>query len=224
MTDSPAMNRGTRRRLRTRAKLLQAGLEVMAEKGLDAATINEITEAADVGFGSFYNHFESKDALFQALIQLHVDGWSRRLDALQEQTGDHAEILAAAIRHSLDQVRRDRTWGWFLYRIGPRMLRTQSGLVGRMVERIRRGSEADRFRNPDPEMAMRMAVGGILGAIAGILHDELGQDAGDRTARQVLVLLGLDAAEADRLVARPLPALGPPLQESADLPVTLGSD
>jgi AcrR family transcriptional regulator len=40
----------------------------MAEKGLDGVAINEITEAADVGFGSFYNYFESKEAIYQALV------------------------------------------------------------------------------------------------------------------------------------------------------------
>jgi len=30
-----------------------------------AASIQEITDTADIGFGSFYNHFESKDQLFQ---------------------------------------------------------------------------------------------------------------------------------------------------------------
>lgn len=36
-------------------------MSVMAAEGADAATINDITEAADVGFGSFYNHFASKE-------------------------------------------------------------------------------------------------------------------------------------------------------------------
>ena len=37
-------------------------MSVTAAKGADAATINDITEAADVGICSFYNHFASKDS------------------------------------------------------------------------------------------------------------------------------------------------------------------
>src|SRR5262245_42665756 len=55
--------RGARRKRETREKLLRAAFRLIAERGVDGVAINEITEAADVGFGSFYNHFESKDAI-----------------------------------------------------------------------------------------------------------------------------------------------------------------
>ena len=44
--------RGARRRLETRARLVRAARELMARKGVGATSIQEITEAADVGFGS----------------------------------------------------------------------------------------------------------------------------------------------------------------------------
>ncbi|EUC21006.1 regulatory protein TetR, partial [Burkholderia sp. BT03] len=56
--------RGARRKRETRGRLLDAALRLMAEKGMEGVAINEITEAADVGFGSFYNHFESKEAIY----------------------------------------------------------------------------------------------------------------------------------------------------------------
>ena len=60
--------RGARRRRETRSRLLTASLKLMAEKGMEGVAINEITEAADVGFGSFYNHFESKEAIYAAVL------------------------------------------------------------------------------------------------------------------------------------------------------------
>ena len=59
--DKARPNRMSCQREKTNKRLVNAALSVMAEKGLDAATINDITEAADVGFGSFYNHFSSKE-------------------------------------------------------------------------------------------------------------------------------------------------------------------
>jgi Transcriptional regulator len=59
--------RGARRKRETRARLLDAALRLMAERGMDSVAINDITEAADVGFGSFYNHFGSKEGIFTAL-------------------------------------------------------------------------------------------------------------------------------------------------------------
>ncbi|MGZ5311085.1 MAG: helix-turn-helix domain-containing protein, partial [Solirubrobacterales bacterium] len=53
--------RQQRRRERTRGRLLEAARDLFAEQGVEATTIAAIAERADVGFGSFYNHFESKD-------------------------------------------------------------------------------------------------------------------------------------------------------------------
>lgn len=53
----------------TRQKLLNAARAVFAERGLDLARIDEITDRADVGKGTFYHHFKSKDALILELIK-----------------------------------------------------------------------------------------------------------------------------------------------------------
>lgn len=207
-------HRGARRRLRTRAKLIEAGFRVMAEKGVEGATINEITEAADVGFGSFYNHFPSKEALFEAVVAEKVERFGRALDSLPARQSDSAEILAGAIRHTLRQVGSQPEWGWFIYRIGPWMLRRKAGLVGRMAQRIRKGIDNGRFQVSDPEMAVVAAVGGILATIDALLHGEVGEDAPERMARQCLLLLGLGAAEAGEICRRPLPALPVPPEEA----------
>jgi len=204
LKNTQPMSRSTRRRLQTRAALIDAGHAVMAEKGLEGATINEITEAADVGFGSFYNHFESKEALFAAIIEAKVEPVCRRLDGLRQQSRDCAEWLAAGIRHSLRQVTEDSTWGWFIYRIGPWMLRHQAGLVGQMAQLIRFGIEKERFRTSDPDMAVTVATGGIIATISAMLYHDIGEDGPERVAKQCLVLLGISADEAEEISRRPL--------------------
>lgn len=47
----------------TREKLLSAGLETLHKWGFNATGVQDVTDAAKVPKGSFYNHFESKDAL-----------------------------------------------------------------------------------------------------------------------------------------------------------------
>ena len=54
---------------RTKEKLLNGARAVFAEKGLDLATIDDITERADVGKGTFYYHFKNKGKLVQELIR-----------------------------------------------------------------------------------------------------------------------------------------------------------
>jgi len=58
-----------RRKARTRRDLLAAAVAVFAEKGAYAATVADIAARADVGVGTLYLHFATKDALFEAVVE-----------------------------------------------------------------------------------------------------------------------------------------------------------
>ncbi len=60
--------RSERRTLATRRKLLNAARSVFAEKGINVARIDDITERADVGKGTFYNYFRTKENLVRELM------------------------------------------------------------------------------------------------------------------------------------------------------------
>jgi TetR/AcrR family transcriptional repressor of nem operon len=55
-------------KLNVREQLLSAGLDALRRKGFNATSVEDITEAAGVPKGSFYNHFESKEALGAAAV------------------------------------------------------------------------------------------------------------------------------------------------------------
>jgi TetR/AcrR family transcriptional regulator, transcriptional repressor for nem operon len=67
----------------SKGKLLQAGLDVLHERGFNGCSIQDITEAAQVPKGSFFNHFKTKEDL--ALQVLGPYGESSRLDMLFEE-------------------------------------------------------------------------------------------------------------------------------------------
>jgi AcrR family transcriptional regulator len=63
MSKKDSKTEGTRmqkRARKTRKKLKKAALDVFSEKSVDAATVEEITEKADVGKGTLYQHFADK--------------------------------------------------------------------------------------------------------------------------------------------------------------------
>ena len=76
-----APNRLDRRKARTRAALIRAAQSFLAA-GKPEVAILEITQAADVGLGSFYNHFDSKDELFRAAVDDALDLLAAVLDQL----------------------------------------------------------------------------------------------------------------------------------------------
>ncbi|MCL4819917.1 MAG: TetR/AcrR family transcriptional regulator [Vicinamibacteria bacterium] len=61
-------DRRGRRREKTRRALLDAALELIASRGLESTRVEDVTEAADLGKGAFYNYFDSKEALVATLL------------------------------------------------------------------------------------------------------------------------------------------------------------
>ena len=108
--------RGARRRDETRSRLLSAAREVMARKGIGSTSIQEITDTADVGFGSFYNHFASKEAIAEAVMEDAIESFGDAADQLARTIDDPAEVLAASVRHVVARASADEAWGWFLVR------------------------------------------------------------------------------------------------------------
>ena len=64
--------RRERRAVETRVRLFRCALELFAERGFSNVTVEEITEAADVGKGTFFNYFESKDHVLGVMAEIQV--------------------------------------------------------------------------------------------------------------------------------------------------------
>ncbi len=69
MNISP-LTRHQRQRLRTRKQLIQAAVELTLEKGYEAVTVQDITDRADLGRGTFYIHFKDKEDVLWTAIQI----------------------------------------------------------------------------------------------------------------------------------------------------------
>lgn len=78
-------NRMARRRLETRAKLLNATLELMVEKGIEKTTMSDITDRADLGRRTFYYHFVSKEeAVITAVAEVYLKHANKIASAIVE--------------------------------------------------------------------------------------------------------------------------------------------
>jgi len=98
-----APSRQQRRTDQTRARLLDAGLEVFLDRGYDAASLGEITERADLGTGTLYLHFRDKRSLFEAIVRRELSALYARWEAgeAKSPSADSAEAVRKMIRLSL---------------------------------------------------------------------------------------------------------------------------
>src|SRR6185312_3890645 len=142
---APRVSRLDRRKARTRQALIDAAVRLIAEGRGDRASIQEITDAADIGFGSFYNHFESKEQLFQTASQEVLERWGAMIDRACAGISDPAEIFAVSVRIT-------GRLGWthpelarFLVGAGLDVLNQPVGLAPRALRDIKAGQAAGRF-------------------------------------------------------------------------------
>lgn len=207
MTTSPdGAGRLERRKQRTRSALVKAAQRLIAEGKVNVPVL-EITQAADVGMGSFYNHFDSKEQLFEAAIADVLDAHGALLDRLTTAIDDPAETFATSFRLTGRLFRQRPQESEILLANGLTLLTSDRGLAPRARRDIKAAADAGRFQVDDPELALAMAAGALLGLGALLRGDPQrdGAQAADAATENVLRLFGLTAQEAHAICQRPLP-------------------
>ncbi|HTQ19404.1 TetR/AcrR family transcriptional regulator [Mycobacterium sp.] len=208
VTRSDSPNRLERRKQRTRSALVKAAQRLIAE-GKTNVPVLEITQAADVGMGSFYNHFDSKEQLFEAAVADVLDAHGALLDALTAAIEDPAETFATSFRLTGRLLRERPQESDILLANTATLLSSDRGLAPRALRDIKAAAVAGRFRIDDPDLALATAGGALLGL--GVLlrqnPDRDGATAADAMTENVLRLFGLSADEAHAVCQCPLPDL-----------------
>jgi AcrR family transcriptional regulator len=202
---APTVTRGARRRERTRARLLEAARTLFAKQGVDATRINEITEEADVGFGSFYNHFTDKEAIVEAVLAESAEAHGAIVDKLTEGLSDPAEVVAVAHRHFVRLAADDPTWAWLVIRLDVSHRLMTQALGPRALRDMQQGVDSGRFDIPDLSLALYAVGGALLGVMRGVLDSAVEDSADIRHAETILRMLGVPPAEAAEVARRPLP-------------------
>ncbi|WP_267618503.1 TetR/AcrR family transcriptional regulator [Gordonia bronchialis] len=206
-TPADGVSRQQRRREQTRARLIAAAKSLIAERGVGAVGPREITDTADLGAGTFYNYFSSRDAIVEAIAADSVDSFGDALDALAAEMDDAAEIFAFSLRHLVRQAISDPVWGWFVVRLGVAHPALISILGPRAARDLREGVSAGRFVIADIDIATSCVFGALLSTLRQVLSEPSGPDVDCIFAQSMLCMVGVSADEARDVASRPLPPL-----------------
>jgi AcrR family transcriptional regulator len=116
---SKVQNLRSRLREATSAAILDAAEETFAQKGLAAATMNDIAAVAGVAVGTLYNHFKDRDALLAALLQERRAGLLEAMDEFLEQpsSGDFATDLKGLVHTMGGYFERHRRFHTILHQL-----------------------------------------------------------------------------------------------------------
>ena len=114
MTEDTTVTDGrSRRRADTRQRLYEAAVELIAEQGFSATTVDDIALRAKVAKGTVYYNFKSKNDLFEELLRhgigLLTDGFRAAVQGLPPR-----EAVGALVRTQLEYIRRYRAFAQLL--------------------------------------------------------------------------------------------------------------
>jgi AcrR family transcriptional regulator len=199
--------RSERRKRQNREALIEAGHKIMTQKGIDAATMAEITELADMGAGTVYNYFASKDELAMCIMEQVMDRLSQRIEAVTNNFTDPAQVYAFGIRNVMIAATTDQRWRWLMRRsevIAGAMYRVMGPYA---IRDIRNAVVAGRYRVEDPELAWRQATHAIVGFSLAVCDKTILPGKMDEAVVNLLGMVGVRRGEAWEIARRPCPEL-----------------
>jgi AcrR family transcriptional regulator len=175
----PSPGRRERRKLEVRARILASARTLFAKQGFAATTVDEIARHADVAAATFFNHFQSKQALLglmagevfetlHAMTAQHLEGPGTSVEKLRRFIVSTTESIASSRGVArdvfLEFLRSDATPD----EPHPYLPR----LVGPFVALIEKGQRGGEFRTDrEPAFLAQMAVGMMNSAITSWLAD-----------------------------------------------------
>ncbi|MEM7687427.1 MAG: TetR/AcrR family transcriptional regulator [Pseudomonadota bacterium] len=201
--ESEAKTPRTERGRRTLRKLLDASAIEFGEKGFHEASVSSITRRAGMALGSFYTYFDSKDALFRALVLDMSENVRTSARAAISSDMSALDVERAALTAFLDFASEHKE----VYRIideaefvDPDSYRRHyETIAGRISERLRAGVEAGEFREDlgEVEAWAVMGMNVFIGLRYAIWASESDRLSHEEVAQQVNRLLERGAARAD---------------------------
>ncbi|MFG3250217.1 TetR/AcrR family transcriptional regulator [Streptomyces sp. NPDC048187] len=169
MTAKATTGRVTRRRVRTRANLLDAAFGVFAAKGFGRVSIEEVCEAAGYSRGAFYSNFDSLDELFFALYEQRAGLIAEQVSAALATDGPGLDV-PAAVERVTEALLLDRDW--LLVKTDFLVHAARAPEVARTLLEHRarlRHTIADRLARAGGHTALPAVLGGIDGAAHAVV-------------------------------------------------------
>jgi AcrR family transcriptional regulator len=202
--EEPQSTRSQRRRERTRLRIIEAAERLMRERGVDGVTVQDITEEADVGHGTFYLHFKNKAEVLRPVIDQLGDRIHERVDRATKGRADPAVRLAAGVRIALRAIAGDPLWNWYVFQSGTPFRRLAEGMGAPPVEDVNLGVAKGRFQVTDLRATWSFIDGALIGVLTAWNQGAVGEGAAETTAELVLRTLGVPPSEASRIAHEPM--------------------
>jgi AcrR family transcriptional regulator len=192
------------RRERMRARLLASAMQLVAQKGPAATSIDDVIGAADVSRGTFYKYFPSPEALVRELAIEIANELIRMAEPVVLSHEDPAARVSCGIR-LVSRLAFDHPMAaTFLVRLGWPDARGPNILLDFVKRDLAEGIRQGRFTRMPIALALNILAGAVFGASYCMLEPGCESDFAEQSAAAALRALGVDIASAERIATSPL--------------------
>ena len=198
---------GGGKRERTRSALLDATASVVAAKGMEAAKILDITEAAGLANGTFYNYFTDKDEILRETAYGIALAVSRQLDEEMAGIEDGAKRVTTATARFIDITIAEPDWAHVLLGSAEHLPDVRRDIYHYLRSDIERGVEQGKFDVDVTDFLLDQVAALIGVALRAQLHGGRDPALTRAACESILRLLGMSPAKARK------PAEAPPAQK-----------
>ena len=152
----------------TRLAIENAAIELFLEQGYHATSMRQIADRAELALGGIYNHFASKDEIFEAII-VDQHPYKKILPLILAVEGDTEEFFGNAFRIVISELGKQPAFMNLMFielvefkgKHGSVMLRELAPKVLPVFEKVIKARKDLRVRNP--AVLMRSFFGAIIG-------------------------------------------------------------
>jgi AcrR family transcriptional regulator len=199
---------GDSKRSRTRALILDTAIELMAEKGIERASIAEVAERAGIANGSFYYHFKDKTRLVEAVGGAIASALVQEVDDAVDGVDNGPERVAIASMLFIERGAANTAWGALIVHALADLGEFREQISQGIQKDVRIGISQGTFDVEERPEIYPM----LLAMVGAALRERLARPRSAvavTAASLILSALGMDAREVRAVVrkARRAPAL-----------------
>lgn len=200
---------GTKRE-RTRNRLLIATQELLLERSAGSLTIRDVSHQAELSHGTFYNYFDTVEALLDNLALLYTVTHGHLMARVTADASDMAEVFARSTRQTLRFIAESPQYGKYLFDAGLPMDHFLRGMRTNLYTDLQRGITSGAFTVVDTDLTTSMVAGGMLGMALDVYRRILPASTIDEGTARLLQQLGVKPARAKKLSTQDVAFLAPP--------------
>ena len=186
------------KRVRTRARLTEAALRLMAERGINGTSVSEIAAEAELANGTFYLYFRDKAEIVAAVCQAVTLAMHNEMSSMRLSLDDAAARVSFGTQQFIEIAATEPNWGRLLISAFTEFEAIKDDISRYMRLDVALGIEQGRFTEPVDEFVIDTMLAVLrAGVISRLDGDE--SDVGGRAAEYHLRILGVSGAEARQI-------------------------